>query len=575
MSTDTTTTTSNEQRADQIVERAREGSRAWASQAPAQRRRMLTDLVARVDANAEEWVRVACEIKGLDPQAPAAGEEWTSGPWATMYYARALAETLARMEQGNSPVEGFTPRRVTGDRVAVEVVPHSIWDRLLLSGISAEVWCQPGVSEQQIRDSAGLGAKAPQESGGTCLVLGAGNILSIAPLDALYALYADNRSVAVKLNPITDPLLPVLQTVFAPFVEIGAVQFFSSDLELGSMVIEQEGIDAVHLTGAETTHDAIVWGSGAQGEANRAARTPRIDKPVTSELGGVAPIIVVPGDWSRADLRFQAQHVATMRLHNSGANCIAGQILVLGADWEQKDEFLDLVRQALASAPARPGWYPKLADKVAAARESYASSEAVGGTPQRTLITDLPADADSEAYSTEYFGPVLGVTELPGKGVTFLSNAVAFANDRLHGTLGANILIHPRELAGVGQTGFEEQIAQLRYGTIAVNAWTGVGFLLPLASWGAFPGHPLDDVQSGRGVVHNGLLLDHVERTIVRGPWRPFPRSVASGEMSLTPMPPWFVHNKTAATTGRLLVRFFAKPSLLKLPGVFASALRG
>ena len=28
-------------------------------------------------------------------------------------------------------------------------------------------------------------------------------------------------------------------------------------------------------------------------------------------FGGVAPIIVVPGRWSKADLRFQAEHVAS------------------------------------------------------------------------------------------------------------------------------------------------------------------------------------------------------------------------------------------------------------------------
>ncbi|WP_338751816.1 aldehyde dehydrogenase family protein [Janibacter alittae] len=574
MSTDTIHRT-NAERAEQIVTRARDGADNWARQTPADRRAMLMKLVELVDAHAEEWVRRACRIKGLDPSSPLAGEEWTSGPWATMYYARALAETLERMEQGRGPTHGFDIRPVTGDRVAVEVLPHSIWDRLLLSGLSAEVWCEPGVSEQQVRDTAGLGARNPQESGGTCVVLGAGNILSIAPLDALYALYADNRSVAVKLNPVTDPLLPVLQAVFAPFVEIGAVQFFSSDLDLGSRVIEHEGIDAVHLTGAETTHDAIVWGSGEEGERNRAAGTPKLTKPVTSELGGISPIIVVPGQWSQADLQFQAEHVATMRLHNAGCNCIAGQVLVLSADWAQKEEFLDLVRQALVSAPDRPGWYPGLADRVAAARESYATSEAVGGSPERTLITGLPGDGDSQAYSSEYFGPVLAVTEVPGTGEDFLRTAVDFANERLHGTLGANVLIHPDQIGELGHDRFERLLAELRYGTIAVNAWTGVGFLLPLVTWGAFPGHTLEDVQSGRGVVHNGLLLAHAERTVVRGPWRPFPRSIAAGEMSLTPVPPWFVHNRTAATTGRRLVRFVAEPGLTKLPGVFASALRG
>ena len=48
------------------------------------------------------------------------------------------------------------------------------------------------------------------------------------------------------------------------------------------------------------------------------------------------------------------------------------------------------------------------------------------------------------------------------------------------------------------------------------------------ASWGAFPGATIDNVHSGIGTVHNALLIDRPERTIVRGPFRPFrpfPRS--------------------------------------------------
>lgn len=110
---------------------------------------------------------------------------------------------------------------------------------------------------------------------------------------------------------------------------------------------------------------------------------------------------------------------------------------------------------------------------------------------------------------------------------------------------------------------------------MGVNAWTGVGFLTARASWGAFPGHTIDDVQSGSGVVHNALLIDDPERTVVRGPFRPAPRSIVTGELSMSPRPPWFVTNKTAATTGRRLSYFAAKPRWTSLPGIIASALRG
>ena len=82
-------------------------------------------------------------------------------------------------------------------------------------------------------------------------------------------------------------------------------------------------------------------------------------------------------------------------------------------------------------------------------------------------------------------------------------------------------------------------------------------------------------MQSGIGVVHNALLLADTERTVVTGPFRPAPQSVLRGEMSLSPKPPWFVTNSTAARTGRPLTDFAARPRWRALPAIFASAVRG
>ena len=49
-------------------------------------------------------------------------------------------------------------------------------------------------------------------------------------------------------------------------------------------------------------------------------------------LGGVSPTIVIPGKWSAADLRFQAEHVATQKRHNNGFNCIASQVLIISSE---------------------------------------------------------------------------------------------------------------------------------------------------------------------------------------------------------------------------------------------------
>ena len=157
----------------------------------------------------------------------------------------------------------------------------------------------------------------------------------------------------------------------------------------------------------------------------------------------------------------------------------------------------------------------------------------------------------------------------------FLTAAVDFANDELFGTLGANIVIHPRTLSEMGKEAFERHLDRLHYGAIAVNTWTGANFLLTVLPWGGFPNSTLDNVGSGIGTVHNTFMLENVERTVVYAPWRPFPRGVLSGQFTLLPKPPWFITNKRADKLGKQLVSFQHKPGWLKIPGIFINALLG
>jgi aldehyde dehydrogenase (NAD(P)+) len=528
-----------------------------------------------VAAEATAWVQAASKVKGLPADSPLVGEEWLSGPYAVLTAVRALADSLLALEAGRSPVDGFRMNTAPGGRVSVEVLPHNIFDKLLLNGFTAEVWMLPGVTAEQTRNGAGLGQRTPTAPGGVGVVLGAGNISSIPPLDVLYELYAHNRVSMLKLNPITDPLLPVFERAFAPLVQAGLLRIGTGGAQEGQYLVHHGSVGHVHITGSAASHDAIVFGPGVEGSARRAlverqTAEPLLDKPITSELGGVSPIIVVPGAWSKADLKFQAEHVATQRLHNGGYNCIAGQGVILSSDWPQREAFLTELRRAMSAAPVRPAYYPGSDLRVASAKAAYPHAESLTGG--RVLI-QVPASAGERALRTEYFAPVLAVTELPGTGSAFLRAAVEAANDLFAGTLGVNVLVHPRTLRAAGST-FDEAIARLRYGAVAINCWTGFAFLTARATWGAFPGASLTDVQSGMGVVHNALLLDGTERTVVRGPFRPSHRSLGAG-FTLSPRPPWFVGNRTAAVTGRRLTAFAARPGWAKLPGIFASALRG
>jgi acyl-CoA reductase-like NAD-dependent aldehyde dehydrogenase len=545
---------------DRAIAELRDGERAWGRTPPGARRELLLEIGDSAWREARSWVEIAARIKGLDPASPLVGEEWIRGPYALLSSVSALAETVGALASGNDPLAGYVISAAPGERTAIEVLPHGFYDRVLLSGYRASVWMRPDVSVEQIRATAGLAQRAPRNTRGVALVLGAGNITSIAPLDVLYQLYAENRVVVLKLNPVLDGLRPVLDRIFAPFIRRDLVRIVTGGAPDGTYLAEHPAISAVHMTGSAATHDTIVFGSGADGAARKAASHPRLDKPVTSELGGVSPVIVVPGRWSDSDLRFQAEHVATMKLHNAGHNCIAAQILLLPAAWPKKQRFLELLHRAIADAPARPTWY----EGANARAEQAAHRAGAKRYGDRVLVGGLDIDdhADS-ALRDEWFAPVLGIAELPGEDpASFIRAAVDAANQRLHGTLGANVIAHPRSIRALGRT-FEDAIAELRYGTIAVNAWTGLGYLTPRATWGAFPGHRLGDIQSGRGVVHNALLLKDTERTVVRGPFRPRPK------------PPWFITNRTSAVTAPRLTAFAAQPKWTALAGIFASAVRG
>jgi aldehyde dehydrogenase (NAD(P)+) len=558
---------------DRAVMELRDGADRWAHTSIADRAALLRRTHDSIGRSANRWALTATGLKRLDAASSLVGEEWLSGPYAVLTSAARLAKSLDAIAAGGSPLDGLHFRRAPGGRRSVDVLPLDAFEGVLLHGFSAEVWLRPGTSDEDARGRAGLGARHPGESGGVGLVLGAGNITSIPPLDALYELVANNRAVLLKLNPVLAGMMTSYLDALDPLIRFGVLRIVQGGADVGAYLTDHPGIAHVHITGSARSHDAIVWGAGDDAADRRRRSEPLLDKPITSELGGVSPVIVVPGAWTEQDLRYQAEHVATQRLHNGGYNCIASQVVVVSHDWPQKAAFLDHLRRALDEAPRRASWYPGSADRSAGAAGSYPDAEHLGPDGNRLLIRTVPALADALA-STEYFAPVLGVIELPGTGQAFLDAAVRFADDELAGNLGANVLIRPEDRRPLG-AGFGRSIEALHYGTIAINAWTGLGFLLAAAPWGAFPGGSMSDVGSGIGVVHNALLIDEPERTIVKGPFRPFPRSVLAGEPALSPKPPWFVSARSAATTGRLLSDFAAKPSMRRLPGVLLAAFRG
>jgi len=536
----------------------------------------LKEIRELVLEQAEEWTRVGAEFKGFTPDHPyVGGEEWLGGPYPTVAWISDVIGTLEALRVGEDPLAGLPVTTRPDGQVVLRAMPGSVYDRLLLSGYELDVWMEPGVTEAEMRATVGSFYSEEDPQGRVCAVLGAGNVSAIPVLDLLYAMFVSGDVVALKLNPVAEGYGPVFEQIFAPLIADGYVRIVYGGGDVGEQLVRSELVDAVHITGSGRTFDAIVWGVGAQAEERKTRGEQLLGKPISSELGGVGPTIVVPGRWSKADIAYQAEHIATQKLHSSGHTCVASQVLVVSEDWPQREEFVAAVERALADAPRRQPFYPGTEDRLAAFLDSNPSARLLDGNQRVAVLKDVDPTHDHPAFAEEFFGPAYLIVALPG-GTTeeFLLHAVDFANERLAGNLGANLLVDPGAADRHSET-IDRAIADLRFGCIGVNAWAGVVFLTSRAAWGAYPGNSAVDIGSGAGVVHNSLMLDRPQKNVLSAPFRPFPRSVRHGGRTMAVKPPWFLTNTTSVSTARQFTHFAADPGPARLPALFWSALRG
>lgn len=551
----------------------------WVQTPIAERIVILNEIKEALLPVAQTWSETASRKKGIAVGSPLEGEEWLSGPYTVMGYCNQMMTTLSKVKDKHH-LDHIPVRKLPNGQITARVLPHSLWDHLLLSGVKVDVWMQPEVTADNLKQNTAAiydPTSAKYKTGKVGLVLGAGNVAAIAPLDVFHKLFAENEVVMLKMNPVNDYLIDFLSPALKPLIDRGFLRIVRGGTDVGQYLCKHPLVESIHITGAGASHDAIVWGVGAEGAANKAANTPHNTRHITSELGAVCPTIVVPGPWSEADIRFQAEQVATQKLHNSGFNCVACQVLVVPQEWNQKNDFLKALENVLSSAEARPLYYPGASSRLEEFCTYHPQTKPLPRQGAKgVLMAKLDSGSSDKARSMEVFAPAMSITELGGTDPeTFLKDAICFANDELYGTLGANIVIHPATIARIGREQMEAILAELRYGTIAINAWTGLGFLSPQATWGAFPGHTLSDVQSGVGFVHNTFLFDKPQRTVVEAPFRPFPRNLLSFSFTLLPRPPWFITNRKGGILGKLLVAFQYRPSLMKIPRIFLNALLG
>lgn len=530
-----------------------------------ERIRLAEACAAGVMRVCDRWIAAACAAKGLPRSAPPEGEELAAGPMATLRYLRMLVATLHDVEQTGKPRLPGAVATLANGQLSVQVFPaRGLFDSILFQGFRADVWMRPGVTRDNLRDHMATRLRDGEKSAGAALVLGAGNVASIAPTDAFSRIFQEGKVVLLKMNPVNEYLGPIFTDAFAPLIDSGYLRIVYGGADTGAYCVDHELVDEAHITGSIFSHEAIVWGPpGEERERRKAEAAPRLQKGITSELGNVTPWIVVPARYSDKELAFQAENVAAMIVNNASFNCIAVKMIVTSRSWPQRAQFLDKLSGVLAKVPPRKAYYPGAAERFRRFAGVEAGEAPAGSLPW-TLRRDVDPDRDAVLFDEESFVCVAGETALDCSNTAeFLDAAPRFVNNKLWGNLGAGVMVRHSDRHGEHAARFQAFLQQLRYGTIGVNQWPAIGYALMCTPWGGFPEGTLADPRSGIGWVHNTFLLDDAERTVVEGPLCQWPK------------PFWFPTHRTAHVLARKTLDLYDRPSLWKLPGLMLPALRG
>jgi aldehyde dehydrogenase (NAD(P)+) len=455
--------------------------------------------------------------------------------------------------------------------VEVKVVPTSGLDAALFSGFTVHELMLPGVTAAAVREKQASFFQQNEPRGGVSLILGAGNVSSIPPTDALYKLFAEGYVTLIKMNPVNEWVGPHLEKAFKPFIDRGFMRIAYGAGDVGKYLVEHQGVNDVHITGSNHTHDLIVWGPpGEERERRKRENNPVLKKRITSELGNVSPVAVVPAQYSAGELEFMAKNVAAMITNNASFNCNAAKILITAEGWPQRDQFMAHIERTLGETPTRLAYYPGAFDRYQKLTSNREKVKKLGSGSEKnlpwTILYDIDsAKMDEPLFSTEPFCSILSETRLDAKEpAEFVVKATKFMNETLWGTLNAMFVVPPKlEASGEVGKAIDDAIISLRYGTVAINHWPAVVFATMSPAWGGHPSATLQDVQSGIGWVHNTYLLEGIEKSVLRGPLTVFPK------------PAWFGDNKKVAAIGKKLLKFEHSPSWLKVPSIAITALQG
>ena len=226
--------------------------------------------------------------------------------------------------------------------------------------------------------------------------------------------------------------------------------------------------------------------------------------------------------------------------------------------------------KAFRNADDRKPYYPGAEERQKTFVEHHPDADAVWRQGRRAGALDAdppprPEPADDICFNTESWCGQTSEVALPASSIVeYIDKAVDFCNDRSGAHSPASIIVHPKSLKDPAVAeAVERAIANLRYGSVAVNHWSGLIYALVTPTWGAFPGHTVEDIRSGQGVVHNTFMFDRPQKSVHA---RPVPR---------VPEAAWFVDNEGGRGRRPKADLFQRRPVSGRLPGLLWASMFG
>lgn len=528
---------------------------------------ILDEIMADFNEIAEDWVTVSCQSKGVSRNRFGQGEEW-------FYVAiinrliRLLRRSLLDIKQHGRPLIHGPIETRSNDQVVVQVFPQTTLDRMLLRGTTGEIFIEPGITYDEVLNTQASAYQPGKREGKTTVILGAGNTSFLVPGDFLNKLFVEGHVVAFKPNPTNEYLGPLIEQGFQALIRRGFMRLVYGDTQEGAYLCNHPLTDEIHMTGSHHTFEAIVFGPGEEGQQRKQARQPILKKHFSAELGNITPLIVVPGDWSDTEIREQAVKIATWLIYNSGYACTTPRLIIQSKNWKLRHFLNQAIIEVFSAVETRSAYYPGSPEIhqrfIVAHPDANQLGEPLEGNLPWTYITGVDSkNLDDICFQKEAFCSLLAETTIEGESVQdFMEGAVTFVNENVWGTLHAILVVHPRTLKNPSNAkAFEQAIADLRYGTVAVNQYPAISYYIGLTTWGSFSGQDIYDIQSGVGFTNNILMLERPQKSVLRAPF------------SFSP-DPYTIRNKRAHEFGKLMVGFEASPSLFKMPGILWSVLR-